>query len=365
VINSPFFFLSYGEVGVVYTMVIVNCVTFLFIALQKWIQKEEGMNLLKVIYLILMVVVVITVGFTYEGSGENRLTTVGVFILFIIIATMIMYMNKFGQDVAHKSPLLSRVPIPFLEDKSHDLDDLSLFLRAMLKSFFIHIFGVLLILLFTGGLYLIAPNSDLGAYSAQFLFQDLQHFWAIVLDPYIFEFALLCVAIPTLFLGIAASTWPKSALRYDMWLSVFKLVQPVLGLYIGYFIWKEPLKTDYMLFCTILLIAIIFIRYFQESNELRKVIFVLQIQPGSVDHCLKFFSTFKEIDEIRILWGTYNIILFATVRSFQTLNRLSQEFNEFPSVLAVTSSVTTPIIFKEQYRNKTGTGKKYRKKMDK
>ena len=55
--------------------------------------------------------------------------------------------------------------------------------------------------------------------------------------------------------------------RYNMWVSVSRMLQPLIGLYIGFFIWQENIRIDYIIFTTIFLAATIIIRYFDEIGE--------------------------------------------------------------------------------------------------
>jgi drug/metabolite transporter (DMT)-like permease len=343
-IMGPFYFLSFSTVGVVITTVAVNCIALLLVAILNALKKEEEIDLLKVIYLGLLVTGTILIGISRPVEEIAEITSGDVLILGVAITCITLFLTAYGKQPRHKIALFKDFRIPMLENAKR-MDELGLSLRAMYKNGAIHLFGAISIIPFTGLLYLISPSSLLGSIAGQFILRDLWHPEIFFRTSAIILLILLGTVAPYFCLAISSATWPKSALRYEMWGSIFKIFEPLIGLFIGLWVWQETLRIDYVIITSILLIAVLLIRYFDDTANIRRVVFFITLNPGGMKKTMDYLTGIKEITKVWVL-GDNMIFAAATVRSSSRITVLNTKFDNLPETKCSEYNIASSLIFR-------------------
>jgi len=319
-ISIPFYFLSYSVAGVVTSTIFVNALTLIVISTVNWARGEERVDMLKIIDLTLLIAAVFTITYSAQESAPGSLTALPLFLIGTVVIVYSTFLIMLGRDTSQQIELIEDVRFSDLPN-APQLERAALFLRVMLKLFGIHILGALLLVPWTIFLSLVAPGTPLGTPAQDFVTRDLVLSFSYFLNPAILALIVLCTTLPYFLLVFSAITWPKNASKHEIWTSVFTLVDPLVGLYIGLLIWQEAIRTDYIAFTTIFLIAGIVIRYFYETVNARRFLFVIQLKQNYFTQFFTILRKIKEIDQLNVVLGTYDVILHLTVRSMARLGR--------------------------------------------
>lgn len=330
-ISIPFYFLSYSVAGVVTSTIFVNSMTLIFISAVNWARGEERVDLLKIIDIILLLAAVFTIAFSNQQNMPSSMEILPLFLIGIVIFAYSTFLIMLSHDTSQQIELVNDVRFSDLP-KAPQLESTALFLRVMLKLFAIHIIGAILLVPWSIILALIAPGTPIGIPAQNFVLQDLTQTFAYFLNPGVMALIVLCTTLPYFLMVFSAVTWPKNALKNEIWMSVFTLVDPLTGLYIGLIVWQETIRTDYVAFTTIFLVAGIVIRYFYETVNARRFLFVIRLKQNFLNDFFVILRKIKEIDQLNVVLGTYDVILHLTVRSMARLGEITNQINYFPGL---------------------------------
>src|SRR5271157_1723907 len=255
-IHVPFYYLSFTITGVAVTTIGVDGLAILLVAVYNWLRKEEAMDLLKGIYLMLILAAIITMGFAQEGAGASSIPG-GTTTILIAVASYTFFLANLGNDNSHSINLLGDQR--YLVDSDPSIKSLETVLKAAYKLFGIHLIGA--IFLFpVAGLFSVAFPTTIAGTIGRTFFSDLLSIPSILSNPSIIALILLSTAIPYFLIIYTSVIWPRQALKHNLWAGVFSMVEPAIGLYLGWLVWGENIHVDYIAFITIFLAATILIR---------------------------------------------------------------------------------------------------------
>jgi hypothetical protein len=324
--------------GLVISTISVNALTLIIISLLNWIKKEEKMDFLKALDLILLIAGVFTIAFSYTQSHQSPLGFEHFLVLGITIGSYVAFLVWIGRDQSSQLQFFKSFNFPSLQNGEH-AQKLALLSQSLMKLFGIHFFGAILLIPFSYGLWVVSGTSDIAQIIGNFLFIDLPQCFICFQNLNILALIILSTILPYFFLVLSAVTWPKNQLKHDMWAGVFTLIDPLIGMNIGFFIWAEQIRPDYIIFTTIFLLTGIFIRYFYGSINMRRFLFIIKLKQNEVENFLRYITKIKEIDLIQALIGTYDFLLHVTVHSMARLAQISQHINYFQGLESATYSV--------------------------
>jgi DNA-binding Lrp family transcriptional regulator/multidrug transporter EmrE-like cation transporter len=343
-LSVPFYFLSFSVNGLVYSTIFVNACTLIIIALYNGVIGDDRLDVLKILDLTLLIAAILTIGFSNFDSSVRQFTIEGLGYIFIVILAYTLFLIWIGRDSTSKMQIIEEVKeekAP-LTQKDAKLERLSRIITSILKLIGIHSFGSIFLIPFTSIVRLITPESLLGHLSTQFLFTDLANFFGNLFSPSIIALIILASVIPYYILNYSVAIWPRNALSHDMWNSIFTLVDPLVGMYIGFLIWQEPIKPDYIIFTTLFLIAGIIIRYFHGSMNRRTFLFVIKLKKNETELFLEYIQKIREITQINRVLGTYDFVLHVTVQSMTKLSQITSKINYFPGLEKAYYSIEDP-----------------------
>ena len=152
-----------------------------------------------------------------------------------------------------------------------------------MKLLGVHLLGAILVIPATYFLYMIHPTGLIGSLTLGFFTQGLPDFFTIIINPSIIMLFLVVTAIPYFLIMYTSVIWPKSAQKHDLWTSIVSMMEPLVGFYPGKYIWQENIRTDYIIFTTLFLIATIVIKYFSETSNLQVFCFFVKYERGAWD----------------------------------------------------------------------------------
>jgi hypothetical protein len=346
VIVIPTYYLSFTLIGLIITTIVSNVLTVLGLSMVNWIKKEEKMDLLKIIYLSLLIAAVLTIAFSTPVSEQIGSLTLGILVLIISTVAYILYILQFGYDHSRKILLLRDLGLP--RDREKTIEKSLVMLRALLKLFAIHFLGSLLLLPIAGLLWLFFPMTLLGSMGETFISIDLLNCLSLLQNPSILGLILISTTVPYFLIIFSSTIWPRDALKHNTWTSIFALVEPLVGLYIGWLFWEESIRVDYIIFTTILIVASILIRYFHETVNVRKVLFLINHGMGYMQDILLQISKIKEVDRIDFLTGDYDFLVVITVRSMARLAEIAIFIEQIPGVITSTYTIETQSFLNEE-----------------
>lgn len=339
-VSVPFYFLSFTLAGLVVSTIMVNAATLVIIAGVNWAKREERLDYLKIIDLVLLLAAIGTIAFSREDAGRVPLAWDAFAAIGVTIAAYSSFLYLLSRDNTQRVPLLETVRFTELPDRR--VEQTGLLVRSLFKLVAIHLAGGLLLIPFSAVLAALSPDTPVGALAAQFLLEDLPAWPSWLARPSIVALMLACTALPYFLLVFTTASWPKDALRHDVWASVFTLLDPLVSLYIGFLVWQEAIRGDYVAFTTIFLVAAIVIRYFHGAANTRRFVFLVDLQQGAMAGFLEFLREFKEITRVHVVLGTHDLIVEVTVRSMPRLAEITKKINYFPGLESAWYSVAEP-----------------------
>jgi hypothetical protein len=338
-LSIPSYFLSFNLAGLVISTIMVNGCTLIIIALLNWIKKAEHADLLRVMDIILLIAAIFTIGFSRLDMEIAPIPPEGFIALLITITSYTLFLIGIGADISGKIPVtgfnLSLLP------RGKDLQKEALLLKAVLKLATMHIAGIVLMFPFTFFLKILVPSTVYGQIAIQFLDIELHNFFQILLNPAILALIILGSIIPYFCIVYSAIIWPRHGLTHDGWASILTLLDPLIGMYIGYMVWLEPLRSDYILFTTIFLLAGLVIRYFHGTANARRFIFVVKLKPRHYDQFLSYIRGIIEIIQINQTLGTYDAVLRVSVQNIARLEQIANHINLYPGLEKAYYSIET------------------------
>ncbi len=332
----PFFYLSFEYMGVVLSTITSCTIPIIVIVFINWAQKREDMGAFKMIYLFLLVAGVITIAFSRIGVETQNYDSLGIFVLTLSTIAYISYLISVGRDSQLRVKLLNNFRASGFPNSKEIIHTTNL-LRSFLKLFGIHFFGTIALLILTIILNFTDLNGEIGQCSHQFLFVDIKNIGTLLLNPYILSIAVICTLLPFFLQLYSSINWPRFTLSFESWNSVLIVIQPLMGLYIGLLIWKEPIQSDYIIFTTIFLVVSILIRYLHENSNFMLVLFTIRIKNVNIKKLIVLLHSIKEIEEINYSLGKFGLVVHASIRSLPRLFIIHNIVKEFPGVLEVKS----------------------------
>jgi hypothetical protein len=313
----------------------------IILAIINWIRKEEEMDALKIIYLILLMAAVLTIGYSATPTnGESQIQpqfVMGIIAILITSFSSVIFFMGLNRDPSQRIPMLAKVP--GFTHRTPAINQTVSMLSAVFKIFGIHFFGSLQLILVAGFPYLIAGSSYVGLMAKEFITLGLPGFFTYIQMPPFLLLMLIGTAIPYILVMYSSVIWPRTAQKHDLWVSIISLAEPVVGVYIGYFTWHEAIRVDYLLFTTLFLIATIVIRYFSETSNLRTFTFLINLIHGKRDYVIDRLRPMKEIDSIDFLAGKHSLFVKLTVRAIKKLDQFAEFIDELPGVASFTYSM--------------------------
>lgn len=335
-ISVPTLYLSYDISGVAVSIIAINGLAIFCVAIFNWIRKEEEMDLLKMIYLGLILAAVITIA--YSSSTEfTPLTFQGIITICISMISFVIFLVGLGYDPTAHILLLDEWNIS--RRRKVVAERLLMLLKALLKLFGIHFFGAILIIPVAALLAFLNPVSLEGGIAGKFLFVELPQLGSILQNPAILGLILVCTAIPYFLIMYTSIEWPRHALKQGLWAGIFSLAELLLGLYLGWLVWNETIKADYIIFTTLFIGAVILIRFFSDSGNVQRVLFLLKLTPGHSDEVMQDLLKLKELDTLDFVTGDYDIIMQVTVRSMRRISEIAEKCKRVPDVKELTYCV--------------------------
>ncbi len=335
-ISVPTLYLSYDISGVAVSIIAINGLSILCVAIFNWIRKEEEIDLLKMIYLGLILAAVITIA--YSSSIEfTPLTFQGMITIGISMISFVIFLVGLGNDPTAHILLLDEWNIS--RRRKVVAEQLLMLQKALLKLFGIHFFGALLIIPVAALLAFLNPLSLEGSIAGSFLFVELPQFGSILQNPAIIGLIVVCTAIPYFLIMYTSIVWPRHALKQGLWAGIFSLAELLLGLYLGWLVWNETIKVDYIAFTTLFIAAVILIRFFAESGTVQRVLFLVKLTPGHSDAVMQDFLKIKELDTLDFVTGDYDIIMQVTVRSMRRISEIAEACKRVQDVKELTYCV--------------------------
>ncbi|MHA1340576.1 MAG: hypothetical protein ACTSO2_11435 [Promethearchaeota archaeon] len=345
-LSIPFYYFGFKTLGVSITTIVIGALTIIVISILNISHKEEDFNLLSFTYLLMLLVSTILVGFakTYIVFGSNLLEGIVSLIITLLAWIYFIRLTDKSSNVPYfpyknppkgKNEILKRkisennfqnkkqnckfkdleqIANEIFENKTNFTD----IIYSVVQNFYIHIIGILGIILICI-IGLILPENLIIAQEVRDFFNlGILNLIILTFDYRMFIMSFICTFLGYLFIFISATNWPSSSLKHDQWNSILALLEPLLGLFIGYFIWNEEIRIDYMILTTIILICAIFIRYFYEANSLINIIFFAHLAKGvKIKHMYEFRSI-KEFSSIKAILGAkWDLLIEARFRSLK------------------------------------------------
>ncbi len=335
-ISVPTLYLSYDLSGVAISIIGINGLTIFCVAIFNWIRKEEEMDLLKGIYLGLIGAAVVTIAYS-SATGFMPLTFPGIITIGISIISFVVFLVGLSNDPTTHILLLDEWNIS--RRRKVVAERMLMLLKALLKLFGIHFFGAILIIPVSALLAFLNPSSLEGGIAGKFLLVELPLLGSILQNPAILGLIIVCTAIPYFLIMYTSIEWPRHALKQGLWASIFSLVELLLGLYLGWLVWNETMRVDYIAFTTLFIAAVILIRYFSESSTIQRVLFLVKLTPGRSDVVMQDFLKIKELDMLDFVTGDYDIIMQVTVRSMRRISEIAETCKRIPDVKELTYCV--------------------------
>lgn len=331
----PFYYLSFDLIGVTVSTIVVNAVPILVIAFINHLQKRDQLDAFKLIELFLLMCGIITIGLSYGSSNDSNIPSLGIIVIFLAVIAFILYSVGIEKDSLKNISLFDEKVLESSQfGVKNNLHNMMVGLRSFYKLFGIHFGGLLANLITTGFFALVDHFSVIGVQSRE-MFHEFLNFPSLLFNLPLIAIAIVCTLIPYTFQVFAVTNWPKFSLGFTSWNSMLTVLQPLAGLFIGYYFWKDPIPYDYILFTTIFLVISLVIRYFHENANLQLILFRIRVKNQNLREVIRNLQNFSEIFEINITLGRIGILAHGNIQSVPRLFSILQKIEATPGVLTV------------------------------
>jgi len=323
-LSIPFYFMGFLYQGVVITTISINALTIICISALNLLKKEEDFNSLYGTYLVLLLTSVFTAGLG-RGTFSTQLSIEGTISIIISSISWVIFI-VFTDKSSSNPKIKDHEKKSIIEIKT----SYTSIVRPLFQTMMIHAFGLLLLFPTTILFAILGGDSFIANEANIFLTEGFWSLLMLTFTPNMIGVGIICTFIPYLLLTFTASIWPPEALKHDQWNSILTTLEPLMNLYIGYFIWKEAIRSDYIAITTILLFSCIVIRYFYENGSLIRFYLFLKIKIRHNDKLVAFFTeTEKFAEQINVMCGTWDVIIKASTRSTKKFQEVFGQLKGF------------------------------------
>ena len=323
-----FYFLSYNFLGVIFSAIINTVGVTIIIAIYNMLRKYENLNSIKISYLITLFIAGILTIISAPLIFSAESTIFGVISLILTIIFWFLFIIFSGIDdftEYEKERILS------FKDKSTNFQ----LVKSLIKVSFFFLFSLIILILFVV-IYPLFPIKNI------YLTNDINKFIEeLQYIPYIFQnywtwaIGVNCTIIPYLVYFQSQNNWPSRSLRWDQWISILSVFEPMASIFIGLFIGDE---INYDLFlltiAMILMIIVMLLRYYHEKHCIKSIIF-MKIKHKKLERFLSRLKYNSHICEIMVIAGEYDIVIKTYFPTFYTLKNFIDKLKQLECVIEV------------------------------
>lgn len=327
-----FYFLSYEFLGVIFSSIINTVIVMVLVAMWTLLRKEESMDTIKFSYLLILVIAGII---TIISAPINPLLNTSIY-GFVSLALTIIFWFLFiivsgFDDYTHyeKSRVLR------FKGKSTNFQ----FTKSLVKVSFFFLFSLISLILFTFIFNFLPISGTFIKDEIQLFLSELQYLPFIFSNRWVWVIGIECTILPYIIYFLSQRNWPSRSLKWDQWVSILAIFEPLASIFIGLFIGGETNFNLVLLsMAMILMVVVMILRYYHEKNSLKSVIFIKAKQNEIVD-LISRLKYNPNISEIKTITGEYDILLRTFFQSYFKLKRFLDRLKRLSCVLEIDHNI--------------------------
>jgi len=324
-----FYFFSYRILGIIFSSIINTIASMIIIALWNLGRKLEYMDSIKFSYLSIFLVAGVLTIISTPLTIASESAIYGLIALSFTVTFWTLFLIISGLDnftMYEKNRILSFKNQNTNFQITKSLTKITFFFLSSLLSLF------LIALIIT---VLPLRNSSIGIEISKFL-AEFQNFPLILSNIWTWILGIESTIIPYIIYFSSQNNWPSRSLKWDQWVAILAIFEPMTAIFVGFFIGNEGLKFNLVLLslAIILMALTMILRYYHEKNSLRSVI-LLKIKPKKWKYLAEILSHNPNIMELKSITGKYDLLLKTFFQSNYLLKNFIEQLKELDSIMDI------------------------------
>ncbi|MHA1269984.1 MAG: hypothetical protein ACTSPY_09390 [Candidatus Helarchaeota archaeon] len=327
-----FYFLSYQFIGVIFSSIMNTIIVTIIVAIYNLLRKLENLDIVKISYLSILTIAGIM---TIMGSPIIFSSGTAIFGLLSLTLTLIfwfLFLIISGFDDFTKYEKL-RI-ISFKErNTNYQL------VKSLTKVSFFFLFSLIVLILFIIIYPLIPYSNDILINEIRAFINELKYLPVIFQNSWTWTIGIECTIIPYIIYFQSQNNWPGRSLRWDQWVAILAIFEPITSIFVGLFIGNETNYDLILIFISIgLMVIVMILRYYHEKNCIKAVIF-LKIKQDLLIELINKLKYNPYIFEIKTITGEYDLMVRTFHQSFYKLKKFLDKLKGLKSVQEIMSHI--------------------------
>ncbi|MBD3228013.1 MAG: hypothetical protein GF329_07470 [Candidatus Lokiarchaeota archaeon] len=325
-----FYFLSYQYLGVIFSSIINTVVVMCIVAIWNLIRKTESFDTLKFSYLLILLVSgVLTI---LSRPLEITATLPGFISLSLTIIFWFLFIVFSGFDKYTKREK-KRVMIIKEENNNFQM------MKSIVKVSFFFLFALITMFLFITILTVIPLPDNFIKQEIELFYIELFNLGSVFQNPWTWIIGIECTIMPYFIYFLSQNNWPPKSLKFDQWVSILAIFEPLAAIFVGLFIGNE---TGYNLLLLsssmMLMIVAMILRYYHEKNSLRSFT-LIRTNQKELEDLIQRLKYNSNVIEIKTITGEYDIAIRTFFQSYYKLKEFLDELKQMKSVIEVENHI--------------------------
>ncbi len=322
-----FYFFSYELLGVIVSSIMNTIAVMLLIALYNLARRLEYMDTIKFTYLsIFLVAGVLTIVSTpVTMTGEAAFYGLIALSSTIILWTLFLITSGLDDYTPHeKNRILS------FKDKNTNFQ----INKSVVKVTFFFASSLLSIIILSLVIAILPlQNTSVGIEISKF-FAEFQKLPLILSNVWTYVMAIESTILPYIIYFSSQNGWPSRRLKWDQWVAILAIFEPMTSIFVGFFIGNEGIKFNIVLLALaiILMVLTMFLRYYHEKNSLRSII-LLKLKPKKWEYLISRLKLNPNVIELKSITGKYDVLIRTFFQSNYLLKNFIDKLKKLDAVL--------------------------------
>ncbi|MHA1231418.1 MAG: Lrp/AsnC ligand binding domain-containing protein [Candidatus Helarchaeota archaeon] len=329
-----FYFLSYQFLGVIFSAIMNTVIVTIIIAGYNLLRNLEKLDIIKISYLsILIIAGILTIASSsLEFSTSPTifgLASLGFTIIFWFFFIIISSLDDF--TIHEKNKILGFM------DRSTNYQ----LVKSLVKVSFFFLFSLVSLIVFVIIYPYFPVKSEFLINEINMFILELKEFPKIMQNVWTWAIGIECTILPYIIYFESQNNWPSRSLRWDQWVAILAIFEPITSIIVGWFIGNETNYNIFLLSTSILLMIIVMIlRYYHEKNSIKTII-LLKIKQNKLRDLIFRLKYNPNITEIKSITGEYDLVLRTFFSSYHRLKKFLDRLKQLDSVIELNYHIET------------------------
>jgi hypothetical protein len=304
----------------------------IIVAFWNLLRKEESMDTIKIAYLLILsiagIITIISAPINpFINTNIYGFISLGLTIIFWFLFIIISGFDDF--TYYEKNRVLS------FKGRSTNFQ----FTKSLVKVSFFFLFSLATLVIFIIIFNFLPISGTFINEEIQKFLTELQYLPIIFSNKWVWIIGIEATILPYIIYFLSQRNWPSRSLKWDQWVSILAIFEPIASIFVGLFIGGETNYNLILLSIATLLMGIVMIlRYYHEKNSLKSVIFI-KVEQNKILDLIKRLKYNPNISEIKTITGEYDVVLRTFFQSYFKLKSFLDKLKSIDSVLELEHNI--------------------------